>query len=228
MKISRLWNSVSWAVVGLGLLLPIVSIIFFGISEWRQTGHYEPLYPGTAMPYVIFGVLGVLGGGCLLACLDQLRQYLADRQLAAMQSDFVSAISHELRTPLTTIQLYAEMLRSGAVPEAQRDEFWDGLTHETRRLEGLVEDVLAYRRATEPDARLTLAEHRVEEIAEAALAATRPALVAAGMAIESPSPVPPMVRCRDGSARQNRSNTRSASAGSMPSPESRTPTATAF
>src|SRR5690606_32315515 len=45
--------------------------------------------------------------------------------------------------------------------------------------------------------------------------------------IDSPSPVPPEVRARAGSPRQNRSKTRPASSGVMPAPWSRTRTATA-
>ena len=37
-------------------------------------------------------------------------------ELARVRSDFVSNVSHELRTPLTSIRMFAELLRTGAVP----------------------------------------------------------------------------------------------------------------
>ena len=57
----------------------------------------------------------------------------------------------------------------------------------------------------------------------------QPAAVQPGVleAIASPSPVPPVVRARAGSARQNRLNTSAASPGRRPTPWSRTATATA-
>ena len=58
-------------------------------------------------------------------------------------------------------------------------------------------------------------------------ASSPPCSRASPRAIDSPSPVPPIVRVRDGSARQKRSNTRSTSCGVIPRPKSRTPSATA-
>ena len=47
------------------------------------------------------------------------------------------------------------------------------------------------------------------------------------MLIDRPSPLPPLRRARDSSARQNRLNTSAASPGRSPTPWSRTTTATA-
>ena len=58
-------------------------------------------------------------------------------------------------------------------------------------------------------------------------ASSPPCSRASPSAIDSPRPVPPIVRVRDGSARQKRSKTRSTSSGVMPRPKSRTPSATA-
>src|SRR5690606_11314598 len=56
---------------------------------------------------------------------------------------------------------------------------------------------------------------------------TPPCTVASSRAIARPSPVPPSVRFREGSARQNRSKTRATASSFMPTPQSRTDTATA-
>lgn len=65
-------------------------------------------------------------------------------RLEQRRGDFVSAVTHELRTPLTSFSLYTEMLEDGMVPEKKKPEYYANMQRECRRLEHLIDNVLAY------------------------------------------------------------------------------------
>lgn len=70
-----------------------------------------------------------------------------EMEAARLQSEFVAAVSHEFRTPLAAFGQITELLADGRVAsEADRDEYYGRLQHETRRLGRLVEDLLDFRR----------------------------------------------------------------------------------
>ena len=68
-----------------------------------------------------------------------------ERAVERMQSEFVSMVSHELRTPLTSIKGYIDLILAdnevGELNSLQR-EFLQVSLNNTRRLEGLVNDLL--------------------------------------------------------------------------------------
>ena len=83
-----------------------------------------------------------------------------ERAVARLRTDFVSRVSHELRTPLTQIRMFAETLRLGRVRSRQeRDRSLEIIDRESRRLSGLVENVLQFSRS-ERDA-VQLAPERI-------------------------------------------------------------------
>lgn len=66
-----------------------------------------------------------------------------EQAVARLQSEFVSAVSHEFRTPLTSLRQLSEMLSKGRIPtEDQRQKSYDILSHESERLQRLVESLL--------------------------------------------------------------------------------------
>ena len=66
--------------------------------------------------------------------------------LAEMQADFVANVGHQFRTPLAGIRLIAETLEAGHGDDGARlGELTEMLGSEARRLEDLVERVLAWR-----------------------------------------------------------------------------------
>jgi signal transduction histidine kinase len=84
----------------------------------------------------------VIAGGYFIT-----RAIAREVTVARLQSDFVAAVSHEFRTPLTTLRHLSELLVSGRVSsEARRQEFYDALLRESRRLHGLVEGLLNFAR----------------------------------------------------------------------------------
>ena len=71
------------------------------------------------------------------------------RELAVnrLQSEFVSTVSHEFRTPLTSIRQLSEMLAKGRVPtDDLKQQSYDMLSHESERLQRLVESLLDFGR----------------------------------------------------------------------------------
>lgn len=67
--------------------------------------------------------------------------------LARLQSDFVSTVSHEFRTPLAAMRQLSELLTAGRVPSRERrQQYYESLAGESRRLQHLVENLLSFGR----------------------------------------------------------------------------------
>ena len=77
-------------------------------------------------------------------------------QSEKMQSEFISSVSHELRTPLTAIGGWSETLLSagGSVDTGEARRGLNIILRETRRLTGMVEELLEFTRIQ--DGRFTL------------------------------------------------------------------------
>ena len=73
----------------------------------------------------------------------------ASAQLAAMRSDFVSAVTHELKTPIATIKAAAETLAQDRLTGMSVHTCGRMLVMETARLGRLIDNLLAYSRITE-------------------------------------------------------------------------------
>jgi signal transduction histidine kinase len=64
-------------------------------------------------------------------------------ELARMQAGFVSAVSHEFRTPLAAMRQLSELLAAGRVArDDKRQQYYESLAAESRRLQRLVENLL--------------------------------------------------------------------------------------
>ena len=81
---------------------------------------------------------------------EELREGKAEARrvedLARARSDFVSSVSHELRTPLTSIRMFAELLRTTAVPPDRAHEYLSMVEGEADRLTRLIQNVLDFGR----------------------------------------------------------------------------------
>lgn len=71
-------------------------------------------------------------------------RFLSARRLAELRTDFVAAVSHELRTPLASVQMLAELLEDGSVPENERAEVEKTLATEARRLAATLSRMLRF------------------------------------------------------------------------------------
>ena len=79
----------------------------------------------------------------------ELQRTLArEKELSQLKSNFVSMVSHEFRTPLAIIQSSAELLREffEKMQPAERDEQLQSITGNTRRMAGMMEEILVLSR----------------------------------------------------------------------------------
>ena len=90
----------------------------------------------------------------LLEVEEQLRR--ADRLAAIGQ--LAASMTHEIRNPLGAIQGTAEILRDEFPPGHPKAEFLEILLKETERLNGVVEEFLAYARPREPEVGMETAD----------------------------------------------------------------------
>jgi anti-sigma regulatory factor (Ser/Thr protein kinase) len=89
---------------------------------------------------LVLGLVSVvLAGGWWLT----FRALSRERRVAALQSDFVSAVSHEFRSPLTALSHAADLLVNDRLTsDALRRQTYEVLDRDTSRLRTLVEDLL--------------------------------------------------------------------------------------
>ena len=81
----------------------------------------------------------------------------------AIKNDFISSVSNEMRTPLTAIKGWSETLQAGYDEDTYRKGM-TVITHETGRLEGMVEELLDFSRIQ--NGRFTLQMANIDIIAE--------------------------------------------------------------
>jgi len=80
---------------------------------------------------------------------------------------FTAAVTHELRTPLTSFQLYTDLLSEVGDDDPQlRAKYLATLRGESSRLSKLVENVLAYSKVGDSDARVNLSDISPSQIME--------------------------------------------------------------
>lgn len=79
---------------------------------------------------------------------ELLRTLEREKELSQLKSNFVSMVSHEFRTPLGIIQSSAELLGEfhDRLPPIEREEQLKSITRNTRRMAGMMEDVLVLSR----------------------------------------------------------------------------------
>lgn len=91
-------------------------------------------------------ITGGLVAILVLGLVATIRGAARERQLARLQSDFVSTVSHELKTPLTSIRMFAEMLQQDVAGSDRGRErrYHDIIVKESERLGLLIANLLDY------------------------------------------------------------------------------------
>ena len=89
------------------------------------------------------------------------------------KDEFLSTLSHELRTPLNAVVGWAHLLRTGAVPEAQRERAFETIERNARAQAKLIEDMLDLSRIAQGKLVLAVGPVEVVRVVEAALDAVR-------------------------------------------------------
>jgi PAS domain S-box-containing protein len=76
--------------------------------------------------------------------VEILKTLAREKELSQLKSNFVSMVSHEFRTPLGIIQSSAELLRDfyQKMQADERDEQLESISRNTRRMAGMMEEVL--------------------------------------------------------------------------------------
>ncbi|WP_369788861.1 phosphate regulon sensor histidine kinase PhoR [Rouxiella sp. WC2420] len=92
--------------------------------------------------YVEFRVMPYSEGQLLIVARDVTQM----RQLEGARRNFFANVSHELRTPLTVLQGYLEMMDDEALKEPFRSKALDTMQEQTRRMDGLVKQLLTLSR----------------------------------------------------------------------------------
>ncbi|MBC8080245.1 MAG: HAMP domain-containing histidine kinase [Gorillibacterium sp.] len=64
------------------------------------------------------------------------------KHIEYLRKDFVSSVSHEFKTPISSIQGFARLLKTKALPAAKFDEYTDVIIEETERLTKLSSNML--------------------------------------------------------------------------------------
>lgn len=139
--------------------------------------------------------IAVTGGGIGLG-----RAVWTELEFARRRGDFVAAVSHELKTPLTTIRMYAEMLRDGMVPTADRQrEYHRTIGAESERLGRLIANVLELARLERGGPAPPPVVGAVEPVVREAMEVVRPHAEQAGfrLALEVRGDLPPARIDRD-------------------------------
>ena len=70
-------------------------------------------------------------------------------QREQLRREFSANVSHELKTPLTSISGFAELMKEGLVPPEKIPEFSGDIYKESRRLIGLIDDIIQLSRLDE-------------------------------------------------------------------------------
>jgi two-component system, OmpR family, sensor histidine kinase SenX3 len=86
---------------------------------------------------------------------------------------FINAVTHELKTPVASIRLYVETLKTRAVEEAKRDEFYGIILSDSDRLLGTIEQILRTGRVGASSRKPHLAPMRLDELVTECVARAR-------------------------------------------------------
>ncbi len=132
----------------LGMAPPAQPIVRAARSAWQlvvrhRAGSVDAAVAELRMKNlaVSFGILLVLGVSMALIVINSQRA----QRLARLQMEFVAGVSHELRTPLAVISSAADNLTDGIIESKPQVKLYGTLIrNEARRLEGMMEQILAF------------------------------------------------------------------------------------
>ena len=78
--------------------------------------------------------------------------------------EFVSNVSHELRSPITSIRGFAEGMADGVIPAEEQPKYLKLVADESKRLSGLIDDLLALSRLEREDAKPEMTVFDINEM----------------------------------------------------------------
>jgi signal transduction histidine kinase len=118
-------------------------VLSLALDHAQVAGRIGALVPGRELWH-----LGLLLLGTVLVVVLAVRSSRREAVVARARTDFVAGVSHDLRMPLAQVLLAAETLALGRDRgDAERRTLLTSIVRETKRLIGLVENVLLFSRA---------------------------------------------------------------------------------
>jgi two-component system sensor histidine kinase SenX3 len=139
--------------IALGAALTIVVILLsvgWVLLEWRSG---ILLFLGVLL-------LALVIAGVVLNTIFLVREIRRNEQHDA----FINAVTHELKTPVASIRLYVETLKTRAVDEQKRNEFYGIILSDSDRLLGTIEQILRTGRVGSSSRKPHLAPMRLDEL----------------------------------------------------------------
>ncbi len=128
------------------------------------------------------------------------------QQLAYLQMEFVAGVSHELRTPLTVIGTAAFNMGSGIVKfnnQAQLERYGTLIQDQTKKLGGIVEQVLRFAGSRSEQTQWKKEVVLVEQLIDDALSASAQVIGESGCRVERDLPSAPFAVLGDATALQH-------------------------
>ena len=148
--------------ISLGVGLTIVIILLY--VGWVLLGWHTGilLFLGNVL-------LALIIAGVVLNTIFLVREIRRNEQHDA----FINAVTHELKTPVASIRLYVETLKTRAVEEAKRDEFYGIILSDSDRLLGTIEQILRTGRVGSSSRKPHLAPMQLDELVGECVARAR-------------------------------------------------------
>src|SRR5580658_2534587 len=158
---TRRGKSIAFIVLGAALIV-IIILLYVGwvLLNWRKS--------------ILLAVLGILLLALIIAGVVVNTTFLVREIRRNEQHDaFINAVTHELKTPVASIRLYVETLKTRAVEEAKRDEFYGIILSDSDRLLGTIEQILRTGRVGSSSRKPHLAPMHLDELVTECVARAR-------------------------------------------------------
>lgn len=85
-----------------------------------------------------------------------IRDITKEKKFEAAKDDFFHMITHDMRAPLSTIEGYCEMLFRKTPKTEEGEKYFQKIFYSSRKLKGMIEDILNYRKLKEKKAIISL------------------------------------------------------------------------
>jgi two-component system phosphate regulon sensor histidine kinase PhoR len=151
--IIRLWNAAAETITGLSEAEASGKPVEAALPNWPSAAPRIPIFEADGrsrpetIPFEIAGRqlwLSIAGVEYSDGTIYAFRDATSEHRLEAIRVEFVATVSHELRTPLAALHGAALTLtqRGHQLPDATRDKLMRMISAQSKRLAGLVEDIL--------------------------------------------------------------------------------------
>ena len=151
--IIRLWNAAAETITGLSEREASGLPVETALPNWPSAAPRIPIFEadGRSRPETIpFGIAGrelwlsIAGVEYSDGTIYAFRDATSEHRLEAIRAEFVATVSHELRTPLAALHGAALTLtqRGHQLPDGTKDKLMRMISAQSKRLAGLVEDIL--------------------------------------------------------------------------------------